>query len=162
MSKTVAVYGATAFSAGPTIEYLLNHPDSSDFKLVLAGRNRQKLDKLKSSLSQNVEIAVLGLDDQEAVKSFAESADVIINLAGMSCRTTYMYDADGRKDRTASTAEKLSSEHALSLGPIMSIWRVKVIGSVTLLYRNTTTWRRPPELVSSPAAVSTRSLRKYS
>lgn len=84
MSKTVAIYGATAFSAGPTIEYLLNHPDSADFKLVLAGRNRQKLDKLKTSLSQDVDVAVLGLDDQEAVKGFVQTADVIINFAGKS------------------------------------------------------------------------------
>jgi short subunit dehydrogenase-like uncharacterized protein len=84
MPKTVAIYGATAFSAGPTIEYLLNHPESADFKVVLAGRNRQKLEKLEASLSQNLEIAVLALDDSEAVKSFVDSADVIINLAGMS------------------------------------------------------------------------------
>ena len=106
MSKTVAVYGATAFSAGPTIEYLLNHPDSADFKLVLAGRNRQKLEKLKSSLSQDVEIAALGLDDHEAVKNFVERADVIINLAGMSYSNADTQNADGRKVRTASTAEK--------------------------------------------------------
>jgi short subunit dehydrogenase-like uncharacterized protein len=84
MPKTVAIYGATAFSAGPTIEYLLNHPESADFKVVLAGRNRQKLEKLESSLSQKLDIAVLALDDSEAVKSFVDSADVIINLAGMS------------------------------------------------------------------------------
>lgn len=82
MPKTVAVYGATAFSAGPTIEYLLDHPESAGFELVLAGRNGQKLDKVKSGLSRKVETVVLRLDDEGGVKAFTERADVIINFAG--------------------------------------------------------------------------------
>lgn len=82
MTKTVAVYGATAFSAGPTIEYLLDHPESADFDLILAGRNGDKLDKVVSGFSKKVETVVLQLNDEEGVKKLAERTDVIINFAG--------------------------------------------------------------------------------
>lgn len=82
MTKTVAVYGATAFSAGPAIEYLLDHPESADFELLLASRNGEKLDKVNSGFSRQSETVVLQLNDEEGVKKFAERADVIINFAG--------------------------------------------------------------------------------
>lgn len=84
MSKTVAIYGATAFSAGPAIEYLLNHPDASQYDLILAGRNRDKLAKVKSSLckGKDVETVVLELSDEAGVKSLVDKADVVINFAG--------------------------------------------------------------------------------
>lgn len=117
MVKTVAIYGATAFSAGPAIEYLLSHPESADFRLVLAGRNRQKLEKVESNLAKgkDVEIAVLELGDEEAVKRFVESADVIINFAGMSSVTSAAISVrvtDFVQDLTVNTMEKLSSSRS--------------------------------------------------
>ena len=81
--KTVTVYGATAFSAGPCIEYLVDHPESSQFKLILSGRNQEKLDKIQARLSKKVEIVALELSDEEGVKELVERSDVIINVAGM-------------------------------------------------------------------------------
>jgi short subunit dehydrogenase-like uncharacterized protein len=81
--KTVTVYGATAFSAGPCIEYLVDHPESDQFKLILSGRNQEKLDKIQARLSKRVEIVALELSDEEGVKELVERSDVIINVAGM-------------------------------------------------------------------------------
>lgn len=83
MPKTVTIYGATAFSAGPTIGYLANHPESAEFDLILAGRNRQKLDKVQSGLDKKADVVAVQLDDEEGVKSLVERSDVIINFAGM-------------------------------------------------------------------------------
>lgn len=94
MSKTVAIYGATAFSAGPTIEYLVQHPEAAQYSLILSGRNREKLEKVKSNLAPDADVVVLQLDDAAGVKSLAERADVIINVAGMfSLVLTIMWDA---------------------------------------------------------------------
>jgi short subunit dehydrogenase-like uncharacterized protein len=82
MSKTVTIYGATAFTAGPVIEYLDNHPDASQFKLILSGRNLEKLDRIQAKLNKKVEIVALELSDEEGVKSLVDSSDVIINVAG--------------------------------------------------------------------------------
>jgi len=85
MSKTVAIYGATAFSAGPAIEYLVNHPDASQFNLILAGRNQDKLAKVHSKLckGQDVETVALELSDEAGVKDLVDKADVVMNFAGM-------------------------------------------------------------------------------
>lgn len=85
MSKTVAIYGATAFSAGPAIEYLVNHPDASQFELILAGRNRDKLANVHSKLckGKEVETIALELSDEKGVKDLVDKADVVMNFAGM-------------------------------------------------------------------------------
>lgn len=85
MSKTVAIYGATAFSAGPAIEYLVNHPDTSQFNLILAGRNRDKLANVHSKLckGKEVETVALELSDEQGVKDLVDKADVVMNFAGM-------------------------------------------------------------------------------
>jgi short subunit dehydrogenase-like uncharacterized protein len=82
MSKTVTVYGATAFTAGPVIEYLDNHPDSGQFKLILSGRNLEKLDRIQAKLSKKVEIVALELSDEEGLRALVDKSDVIINVAG--------------------------------------------------------------------------------
>ena len=82
MSKTVTVYGATAFTAGPVIEYLVNHPDSGQFKLILSGRNLEKLDRIQAKLSKKVEIVALELSDEKGLRALVDKSDVIINVAG--------------------------------------------------------------------------------
>jgi len=82
MSKTVTVYGATAFTAGPVIEYLDDHPDSGQYKLILSGRNLEKLDKIQAKLSKKVEIVALELSDEKGLRALVDRSDVIINVAG--------------------------------------------------------------------------------
>jgi short subunit dehydrogenase-like uncharacterized protein len=82
MSKTVTVYGATAFTAAPVIEYLIEHPEASEFTLILSGRNKEKLQKIKNKISKDVEIVALELSDEKGLKELVERSDVIINLAG--------------------------------------------------------------------------------
>ena len=106
MSKTVAIYGATAFTAGPVIEYLDNHPDSGQFKLILSGRNLEKLDKIQAKLSKKVEIVGLELSDEAGVKSLVNRSDVIINVAGKLL--AFVRAKLTRKDLTASTMLRLS------------------------------------------------------
>ena len=106
MSKTLAIYGATAFTAGPVIEYLDNHPDSGQFKLILSGRNLEKLDKIQAKLSKKVEIVGLELSDEPGVKSLVDRSDVIINVAGTL--SLFVLAMLTRKDPTASTMLRLS------------------------------------------------------
>jgi len=106
MSKTVAIYGATAFTAGPVIEYLDNHPDSGQFKLILSGRNLEKLNKIQAKLSKKVEIVGLELSDESGVKSLVDRSDVIINVAGKLL--AFVVAKLTRKDLTASTMLRLS------------------------------------------------------
>lgn len=114
--KTVTVYGATAFSAGPCIEYLVDHPESSQFKLILSGRNREKLDKIQARLSKKVEIVALELSDEAGVKELVERSDVIINVAGMlSCLHLRLKLII--KDLIANTMPRLSSSKLLLLYP---------------------------------------------
>jgi short subunit dehydrogenase-like uncharacterized protein len=82
MSKTVTIYGATAFTAGPVIEYLDHHPDSGLFKLILSGRNLEKLDRIQAKLSKKVEIVALELSDEEGLQSLVGRSNVVINVAG--------------------------------------------------------------------------------
>lgn len=86
--KTVTVYGATSYTGSTHLLPYLDTNYAGQVHLVIAGRNRAKLDALNATLSGSNEkhrsVAALTLDDPEAVKALVDRSDVIINLAGKS------------------------------------------------------------------------------
>lgn len=84
--KTVTIYGATSFTGSQHLVPYLDSQYAGQINILLAGRNRSKLEALNASLSGSNEkfrsIAALTLDDPAAVKTLVEKSDVIINLAG--------------------------------------------------------------------------------
>lgn len=84
--KTVTVYGATSYTGSNHLVPYLDKNYAGQVHLIIAGRNKAKLDALNASLSGENEkyrsVAALTLDDAEAVKKLVEKSDVIINLAG--------------------------------------------------------------------------------
>lgn len=88
-TPTVVIYGATSYTATVhLIPYLAAHPDlkSGQFKLVLAGRNKGKIDAVAKAVQlpdgTHPETVALSLDDRPAVDALVQRASVIINLAG--------------------------------------------------------------------------------
>lgn len=84
--KTVTVYGATSYTGSTHLLPYLDTNYAGQVHLIIAGRNRSKLDALNASLSaineKHRSVAALTLDDPEAVKALVDKSDVIINLAG--------------------------------------------------------------------------------
>ncbi|MFN2615703.1 MAG: trans-acting enoyl reductase family protein [Thermoleophilaceae bacterium] len=79
----VVLFGATGFTGGLTAEYLAANAPAGT-RLGLAGRNRQKLEALRSRLSGDVEPALLHADVEDAgsLRELAESARVVITTVG--------------------------------------------------------------------------------
>ena len=83
----VVLLGATGFTGGLTAEYLVaNSPPDS--RLALAGRNRTKLEALRSRLAQadpaRAELPLLHADssDEGSLRELAESARVVVTHRG--------------------------------------------------------------------------------
>lgn len=84
--KTVTVYGATSYTGSTHLLPYLDTNYAGQVHLIIAGRNRSKLDALNASLSaineKHRSVAALSLDDPAAVKALVDKSDVVINLAG--------------------------------------------------------------------------------
>jgi len=84
----ILIYGSTSFTAALTINYLLDHPQRSEFSFCLAGRNRQKLDKLAEDIEKRgydaPDVLAFELKDEveDQVRRAVEDCKVVINLAG--------------------------------------------------------------------------------
>jgi short subunit dehydrogenase-like uncharacterized protein len=81
---TVCVYGATSYTGRQVIDYLANHPQSKTFTYVLAGRNKDKLEKLQSEdkNAKQHDLLVVDLKNEEQVRDMVAKSEVILNLAG--------------------------------------------------------------------------------
>ncbi|WWD19827.1 hypothetical protein CI109_104293 [Kwoniella shandongensis] len=79
---TLIVYGATSFTARQLLKYLESHPESSQFKFILSGRNAGRLESVNARLNTPREIEVADLADEARVKELVKKGDVILNLAG--------------------------------------------------------------------------------
>ncbi|GAC14571.1 saccharopine dehydrogenase [Aliiglaciecola lipolytica E3] len=81
----VIVYGATGFTGQLVAEYLAKtYPQPKDLKWAIAGRNKAKLEALKTSLKLHNDVACLQADssDVESLKSLVEGAKVILTTVG--------------------------------------------------------------------------------
>jgi short subunit dehydrogenase-like uncharacterized protein len=80
----IVVFGATGFTGALTAEYLAAHADPGT-RWALAGRNRSKLERVRSRLgSDRAELPLLQADvnDPASLKSLAQSTRVVISTVG--------------------------------------------------------------------------------
>jgi short subunit dehydrogenase-like uncharacterized protein len=83
----IVVFGATGFTGALTAEYLARHGPAGS-RWALAGRNRQKLESVRSRLAQTnpacAELPLLSADvtDAASLRAVAESTKVVITTVG--------------------------------------------------------------------------------
>ena len=75
----VVIYGATGFTGKLVSAYLATLPYA---EVAIAGRNREKLETLKSDLGLDFGIIVSTADDLESLSELAERTRVVMSLAG--------------------------------------------------------------------------------
>src|SRR3954454_18447278 len=81
----VALFGATGFTGGLTAEYLVRNAPGGT-RLALAGRNREKLERLRERLGGDNEPALIQADVEEpgSIRELAEASRVVITTVGPS------------------------------------------------------------------------------
>ena len=80
----IILYGATGFTGKLCAEYFKkNYPD---LNWAIAGRNKNKLEALKSELNLDCDIFVADSDDYEAIKNFVKQTKVVLSAAGPFAR----------------------------------------------------------------------------
>jgi short subunit dehydrogenase-like uncharacterized protein len=80
----VVVFGATGFTGGLTAEYLVRNAPAGT-RLALAGRNRGKLEAVRSRLgngSAELPLLVADIGDPASIRAVAESTKVVITTVG--------------------------------------------------------------------------------
>jgi short subunit dehydrogenase-like uncharacterized protein len=80
----IVMFGATGFTGGLTAEYLARHADAGT-RWAIAGRSREKLEKLRSRLGDvHTELPILHADvgDTGSLRRLAESTKVVITTVG--------------------------------------------------------------------------------
>lgn len=81
----VVLFGATGFTGALTAHYLARNAPA-DFRWALAGRNREKLERLRAELAgvTNAEIPILLADatDPDSLRSVAADARVVLTTVG--------------------------------------------------------------------------------
>jgi short subunit dehydrogenase-like uncharacterized protein len=85
-TPTLIVYGATAFTAQPLLQYLKSHPDKGHFSVILSGRNLAKLDALNEKHGTHWPVIPADLKNEAQVVSLVENGDIVLNLAGPFAR----------------------------------------------------------------------------
>ncbi|MES2743953.1 MAG: saccharopine dehydrogenase NADP-binding domain-containing protein [Bdellovibrionota bacterium] len=75
----IAVFGATGFTGRLAAQSLAQNPD---LKILLAGRDRAKLEAVRSSCQYKPGIRVVDAMDKDAVKALVKDVKVIANFAG--------------------------------------------------------------------------------
>ena len=76
----IIIYGATGFTGQLCVKYLSKN--ANDINWAIAGRNRDKLENLKSELSLNVNIFIANSDDHEALDEITRNTKVVLSTAG--------------------------------------------------------------------------------
>jgi short subunit dehydrogenase-like uncharacterized protein len=76
----VVVFGATGFTGGMTAEYLA--AASGAGRWAIAGRSRDKLQRVGERLAGDVPLIVADVEDPASMRRMAESAKVVITTVG--------------------------------------------------------------------------------
>jgi short subunit dehydrogenase-like uncharacterized protein len=76
----IVVYGATGFTGRLCVDYL--HGLKKDLKWAIAGRNGEKLNKVKSESGANVEVLIADAEDIAALEALTARAKVVLSTAG--------------------------------------------------------------------------------
>eukprot|EP00056_Hartaetosiga_gracilis_P007531 m.109432 g.109432 ORF g.109432 m.109432 type:complete len:436 (+) comp12732_c0_seq1:6733-8040(+) len=76
----VVVFGASGFTGQYVAEYISKK--GGDFKVAIAGRNKNKLDGVNTKFGTNFPILIADVNDQETVDAMAKRARVVLNCVG--------------------------------------------------------------------------------
>ena len=76
----IIVYGATGFTGQICCKYLRDH--YNDLVWAMAGRNKEKLDQIKSDFNLVCDVVVADGGDFECLKSLASLSKVVLSTAG--------------------------------------------------------------------------------
>jgi short subunit dehydrogenase-like uncharacterized protein len=76
----VVVFGATGFTGALTAEYLAGAAGAG--RWAIAGRSRDKLERVRARLSGDVPLVVADIEDPASLRRMAESAKVVITTVG--------------------------------------------------------------------------------
>ena len=80
----IIVYGATGFTGQICCKYLRDN--YSDLVWAMAGRNKDKLEQLKSNFNLDCDVVVADGADLQALRSLASQAKVVLSTAGPFAR----------------------------------------------------------------------------
>jgi short subunit dehydrogenase-like uncharacterized protein len=86
-SFDVVLFGASGFTGRLTAQYLAAHAPA-DLRWAIAGRNREKLEKLREELAAEnatigeLEILIADVSDRASVRRVAEAAEVVVTTVG--------------------------------------------------------------------------------
>ncbi|MDX2097585.1 MAG: saccharopine dehydrogenase NADP-binding domain-containing protein [Leptolyngbyaceae cyanobacterium bins.59] len=78
----VVLYGASGFVGQQTVQYFATHASPEGVRWAIAGRNRQKLETVRSEIGVGVEVLVADSQDQNAMDAIVSQTRVILNTAG--------------------------------------------------------------------------------
>ncbi|KGF71893.1 saccharopine dehydrogenase [Neosynechococcus sphagnicola sy1] len=78
----VVLYGATGFVGQQTVQYFAQHTHPGQVHWAIAGRNRQKLEAVKSQLGIEVNVIVADSQDQRAIDEMVSQTRILVNIAG--------------------------------------------------------------------------------
>jgi short subunit dehydrogenase-like uncharacterized protein len=77
----VVIFGATGFTGALTAQYLAKNAPA-ELKWALAGRNREKLEAVRSKLGVNVDVLLADVDDAASLQKIAEAARIVVTTVG--------------------------------------------------------------------------------
>ena len=77
----VVLFGATGFTGALTAEYLAKNAPP-DLTWALAGRNRTKLEAVRSKLGVEVDLLIADVEDAASLQAVAESTRIVVTTVG--------------------------------------------------------------------------------
>jgi short subunit dehydrogenase-like uncharacterized protein len=77
----VVIFGATGFTGALTAQYLAKNAPA-ELKWALAGRNREKLEAVRSKLGVDVDVLLAEVDDAASLQKIAEAARIVVTTVG--------------------------------------------------------------------------------
>ena len=80
----IVLYGATGFTGQLCAKYFMNN--YPDLNWAIAGRDKEKLELLKSDINFSGDILIADGQDLEALNALAEQTKVVLSTAGPFAR----------------------------------------------------------------------------
>ncbi|MFI5707601.1 saccharopine dehydrogenase family protein [Kribbella sp. NPDC051620] len=77
----VVIFGATGFTGALTAQYLAENAPA-ELKWALAGRNRAKLEAVRTKLGVEVDLLIADVDDAASLRKIAEAARIVVTTVG--------------------------------------------------------------------------------
>ena len=100
-SYDIVLHGATGFTGGLTASYLAQHPEGSRFTWAIAGRNAEKLERVRQAAAAKGSepgVIVAQAADEALVEAMVADARVVLNTAGpfSQCHADHIVGACAR------------------------------------------------------------------